>query len=255
MNIFKNDSFLLASIPIISFIGAYIFELGYANEFGYPHELIELDLKLIIISLFCSFILLVPAYAYYYTFLALFIRAEKEFRFIGASLTFSLPGVAMVYIAGMTNTFMNYFVVVCLLMGAIPLILALVKHRTLDWRKAFNAEATREGYAEVTSRFDDNAIPRARDKFYAFIFLCFAGAIFLFMIRGAGTITANMKTDYHTFYLDEKEVAIIAAYGDHLILGGVSEDMFDKSIFVISKSSDSIKDLKSARFENFLSRL
>ena len=74
----------------------------------------------------------------------------------------------------------------------------------------------------------------------------------IFVIRGVGIAVAHWKQIYDVFELDGDDVAIIAGYGENLILGGYDDQQFNGKIFVISKTSEKLTEITRVVFDDFL---
>lgn len=252
MDITKREIFL-ATTPILSFIGAYIFETGYADAFGYPHELIEIDLRATVISLILGISILTPAYLFYALFFTFALRPEIELRFIAMNFVYSIPALILAYALGFSSIEINLLLLFSVLLGLITPGWYIIKYRHLPWNEALKIAASTQGIKERNQHtFTEEIQLSARDRVYQAVFIIAVLAVFALMLRGAGSAVALWKSSYHTFLIKDQEVAILAAYGDTLILGGVTDDMFDGTISVIPKNSESIKQIRLAHMQRFL---
>lgn len=255
MDITKREIFLAAT-PILSFIGAYIFETGYADAFGYPYELIEIDLRATVISLILGISILAPAYLFYALVFTFALRPELELRFIAMNFVYSIPALILAYALGFSSIEINLLLLLSVLAGLIIPGWYIIKHRNLPWNEALKIAASTQGIKERNQHTSTEEIQlSARDRVYQAVFIIAVLAVLAvlaLMLRGAGSAVALWKSSYHTFLINDQEVAILAAYGDALVLGGVTDDMFNGTISVIPKNSESIKQIRLAHMQSFL---
>ena len=75
MNIFQKEGLLLAIVPLLGYMLAYIYELSYANRMGLPDDLIYISIEMILYS---TILLIV----FFSTTAALFFLLQKYTNFL-----------------------------------------------------------------------------------------------------------------------------------------------------------------------------
>lgn len=252
-NFFLKESVIISSLSILAFVAAFLFECGYSDAFGYDYVFIEIDLKKMVISILCIAICFFPLLIYFWIFFFLGLRKEKESRLIALQMVLPIPVLIFLYISGFDSKIMNWLLALSILLAAITFIRVLFKARKLGWHEAMSQIATAEGIKEFEGPRPKGREPRVIDKVIGFcVVLLFFVALGL-MVRGIGSAVAHWKNTYQTFTLDGEEVAIIAAYGERLIVGGVVGDQFNYKLSVVPKDSEKLIGLKIAYLPEFLS--
>ncbi|AZF00354.1 hypothetical protein C4J95_2893 [Pseudomonas orientalis] len=249
----KKDSFILASLPILSFVVALIFEMGYADAFGYDYYFIEVNLKVMVVALVCVIIVLLPLLIFLYAFLYLLKVDSKKTRAAALALMYPVFSMFGFYITGFQSNVIKLLLSCSLLYLAWTLAKLFFKARSKGWEQALEDYADSEGVQE-RSKVDG---PIKSMTFKDYLYMWAAVLVFilsiLFMIRGIGYGVAHWKTSYSTVMLDGEEYALVAAYGDNFVAAGVFEDRYNYKISIIPKDSEALKEIKSARFADFIS--
>jgi multisubunit Na+/H+ antiporter MnhF subunit len=250
-----KEAVLLAVLPVISFIWALLFEIGYADSFGYSYSLIEIDLKIMIVSLAASAAVLVPMAAFYILFVRLACSDLKSDRLLALELI--LPVVILIpcCIAGFGNKIFNV-----LLIGSLSFALskyAVIYLRALQygWTEAVARAALFEGLTDRPPTFRVKEKLGAKSVLTIYFVIALMLVVSGLMVRGVGTAAAHWKTGYQTFVMEGKEYAVIAAFGDLVVLGGVLEEHFNGLVSILPKNSEKLVELRGAYFKDFLSTL
>lgn len=250
-----REAVLLAFLPVLSFIWALLFEIGYADSFGYSYSFIAIDLKAMIVSLAVSAAILIPIAVFYAIFVRLASSDSRSDKLFALELI--LPVIILIpcCIAGFGNKILN-----AIFFGT--LIFAVSKYCVLGlytlrfgWSEAVARTARQEGLEEMPANFRVRLKIGTKGVFSIYVVVAIALIVSGLMVRGVGAAAAHWKTGYQTFIMDGKEYALIAAYDDLLILGGVVEEHFDGLISILPKNSDKLENLRGAYLKGFLSTL
>lgn len=250
----SKETVILAVLSVLSFIAALLFEKGYADSFGYDHSFIEIDIKATVISLACIVVAFIPLFIYLYVIFDLLAKWTKESRLLGMQIAFPIPMLILLYILGFQSKIAVFGLIISLLFAFFTLSKVLWKSRKLGWKDALSNVAISNGLRDFVGPNPkaENKTSTLSDDIVNFFKILIFFIIIGFMIRGVGVGVAYSKSEYQTFILDGEEVAIIASYGEIIIVGGITEDQFDRRISIIPKNSDKIKNITKAYFKEFI---
>ena len=248
-----KESVMISVLSILSFVAAYLFECGYADAFGYAHTFIEIDLKIMVISIFCVALALFPLFLYFWVFLSFGFKREKEPRLVALKMIVPIPVLIFFYITGFESKIMKWLLIVSALLALWTFIRVVYKARKLGWKQAVSEMAIAQGLKDFEGPRPKGGEPRVIDKIIAYCVMVLVLVAVGLMVRGVGGGVAHWKSNYQTFILDGEEVAILAAYGERVIVGGVTGDQFNTKLTVVPKDSEKLVDLKQAFFDGFLS--
>lgn len=254
MNFFLKESVIVSTLSILAFVAAFLFECGYADAFGYDYVFIVIDLKIMVISMVCVAIVSLPLGVYFWVFFSFGFRKEKEQRLIALQMILPIPVLIFLYISGFDSKIMFWLLCMALFLAFVTFLRVLFKARKLGWQEAMSHIATAEGIKEFEGPRPKVREPRVIDKVIGYCVILVILMALGLMVRGIGSAVAHWKSNYQTFVLDGEEVAIIAAYGERIIVGGVTADQFNTRITMVPKDSEKLIDLKNAYFTNFLSK-
>lgn len=244
---------MISTLSILSFVAAYLFECGYADAFGYAYTFIEIDLKVMIISVACLAIAFFPLVLYFWIFFSFGLKREKEPRLIALQMILPIPVLILLYVTGFDSTISRWLLFFATVLALWTFLKVVFKSRKLGWKVAMSEIAMAEGLKDFEGARPKGNEPRVIDKIIAYCAILFVLAAFGLMVRGIGNGVAHWKTNYQVFFLNGEEVAILAAYGERIIVGGVTGDQFNSKLTIVPKDSEKIIDLKNAYFERFLS--
>jgi hypothetical protein len=252
MSLIFREGVVLALAPVAAFWAALMFENGYADVFGISHELIDIDLRTMLISIFLVAAAFVPFMAFCFLLFDLGSRKEKELRWWAIQLLMILPMLICVYI-GSFQSIMSYFGLgLAVIFCVIAVVRVAWKARKIGWDAALSLSADAEGIKEYGTPRAKSGDPKIWDKMLGCLMVLFILAVFGFMITGVGGVVARIKSAYPTFDLDQKKVVILSGYGDRFVLGGVKDDRFDGITLVLPKNSEKLINVKNVRYENFI---
>lgn len=249
----NRDSFILASLPVLAFVVSFIFEMGYADAFGYDYYFIEVDLKVMVVALVCVVVVLLPLFVFLYAFLFLLKSDSKKIRAAALPMLYPVFSMFGFYITGFQSTVMKVFLSGSLVYLAWTLIKLFFKARSRGWEHALSEFAESEGVLERSKSENPDRSMMFRDYLYMWATVLIFTLSVVFMIRGIGFGVAHWKSNYSTVMLEGEEYALVAAYGDRFVAAGIFEDRYNYKISIIPKDSEVLKDIKSARFTDFIS--
>lgn len=251
-DLFVREGVVIAVLPVLSFMGALMFELGYAGEFGYSYSFITIDLKVMVVSLAVTIAVLIPIVAMSLGLLRVMVASSKEIRLLG--LEFVLPVIAIVgfCISGFSSSLFFIFFVSSFSFAVSKYSFILLKGLRYGFKQSLSKAAVSEGLT-------DTAVLRAQLGRIAFrkpfVILPVAAVVLIllaFMVRGVGQGFAHWKNDYQSVQLDGVEYAVLSAYDDLIILGGITEEQFNGVLAVYPKNSEKLANLRSAYLPDFL---
>ncbi|UHG95834.1 hypothetical protein [Pseudomonas sp. 7-41] len=248
----ERDGFVLAALPVLSFVVSLIFEMGYADAFGYDYFFIQIDLKAMVVALVCVVLLLMPLVVFLYAFIYLIQSDSRKVRV--AALPMICPVIAMLflYITGFQSTMMKWLLFISLGFLAFTLLRLLFKAKTKGWENALGEYADAEGVKDRSKSLGNKEL-RSQDYLYISLTIIVFISLVIFMIHGIGFGVAHWKTNYSTINHDGEEYALVASYGEKFIAAGVYDDRFNNKITIIPGDSEMLKDIKSARLDDFIS--
>ncbi|WP_425221756.1 hypothetical protein [Pseudomonas sp.] len=251
-NFIEKEAVILSLIPVVSFICALAFEFGYAEAFGYSSDFIEIDLKSTVLAMFGLVLVLFPFYIYMET---VFRLGSSEKRTHKALAMFMIGPLLLMFIA-LLSGFRRDIVNVALLCTAVAVVFCLVAYLLnvpkYGWNGAWEEMAKLDEVPDRESSKPERSQPGPADKVIAKFFLILSLIAIVFFVRGAGVAAAKWKQSFYVFKLGEKDVAILAGYGDNLVLGGYANGQFDGTTYLLPKSSGEIVGVSRVRFNEFL---
>lgn len=251
-DILSKEAVVLSAIPIFSFVFALAFELGYADAFGYSISFVDIDLKITVVALFVVFIIMYPLFMYVEALYRLGTSAKITSRYLAIQLVMPFPLLLSCFISAFSSVTVNILLgltsLLALSVGA-SYLLKVPKH---GWLGAWELAAKNGGVKEFSGDRPESGPANIVDKIFAKLFLVVVLVVFLSVIRGVGSTVAHLKTSYDIFDLDGNSVAILAGYGDRLVLGSYSGNQFDGKVFILSKSSEKLNGVSRVVFQKFL---
>lgn len=249
-----RDSLFVASMPVLSFMGAYLFEMGYADAFGYDYYFIELNIKSIVLGLVCVVAIFWPGAFIIFAMVQVIKEHGRIGRAIASPFIFTVFGIFGFIASGLESQFMKWFTISAVAFALFKLALVYIKLRWIGVSDALEKFATSEGILTFVGPPSPPSKPRVLDKltacFMLTVILVFAG----FLIRGAGVGTAHLKSSYTVIEYESHEYALVAVYGDTMVLAGITEEAHNKEILLKNKSSSSPFSVRNAYFPKFTSK-
>ncbi len=252
MSILFREGVMLAVAPVIAFGVALMFETGYADAFGISHELIDVDLRGMIISAIVVLFAFIPFISCTYFLFHLGTRRERIIRWWAIQLMMVLPMLISIYVSGFTSYLAYAGLGLALAFGSIAVMNVAWRARKIGWKEAFEKAADSEGIKEFSGQRPASKPPRIWDKLLACIIVLFLFTVLALMIQGVGKGVAKFKSAYPTFTMDGKPYAILSGYGDRFVLGGIEDNSFDGNISVVPKNSEKLTNISVKRYDNFL---
>lgn len=254
-NILKSDAFLLALFPVLAFICAFLFEMGYSDAFGYPYSLIEIDLKSTVVSLFLTVLVLCPVLFVFVVFFRFGFSDSTPGRIFALPLVGFIVSLIFSCISGFQEKILNWILLFCLLYAISRYLEFAFQVHRFGWSAAVSSTAKRYGIKPRRNEPSTNEPLDLENLIKLYLFLLGALIVLGLMIRGVGVAAANWRNSYQVIIIEKNEYAVLSVYGDLFVLGGVYDDQFDKQIVTVSKSADKPREFRRAHFPDFLSRL
>lgn len=249
---FLRESVLLAVLPLVSFVGALLFEVGYAGEFGYSYSFISIDLKTMIVSIACSVVVLIPVFLFSIGVLRVLSDTSKEVRVLG--LEFFLPVIALigVCVTGFSSRVFIIFLISSLTFAISKYAFIILKGFKYGLKGALSRAAESEGLTDRAIVREGLRKLNLENKWIFHILLAMVLILLVFMVRGVGQGFAKWRSDYQTVNMNGGEYAILSAYGDLVVLGGVYDEQFNGVISIVPRNSERLAELRSAYLPSFL---
>lgn len=249
-----RDSLLVASMPVLSFIGAYLFEVGYADVFGYDHYFIELNIKSIVLGLVCVVAIFWPCVL----LILAMVHVIKDHGRIGraVAIPFLFPAFGMVgfVMTGLQSQFMMWFTIATAFIAIAQLSWVYVRFRWMGTSDAFEKFAIAQGVSTFVGPPAPSTKPKVLDKLTAYFMMTLLLVLAGLLVRGAGVGVAHLKTSYTVLEFESQEYALVAVYGDTMILAGITAESHNKEIVIKSRSSSKPFKVKAAYFPSFTSK-
>lgn len=249
-----TEGLAIAFFPVIAFASALIFEIGYADAFDYSYEFIDVDLKLTIFAMFWICLILAPFFAYCCFFLWAARRGGLGARLIAFQMVLPLPMLVGWYMTGFQSHYFAIGTAVTFLIWIIPLARFSYFWLRYDLSGAIEKLARSDGIqAEPRHPLKSDELAWY-DKIFSVVFLVVIILILAVMARGAGSFVAYSKSGFPSFFSDGKEYAILSAYADRFVVGGVTDGKFDGNVYIFAKNSERLVNVRKKYYDNFLSR-
>lgn len=249
---FLRESVLLAVLPLVSFVGALLFEVGYAGEFGYSYSFISIDLKAMVVSLACSVVILIPVLLFSVGVFRIMSDTSKEVRVLG--LEFFLPVIALigVCITGFSSRMFILFFLSSLTFAVSKYAFIILKGLKYGLKGSLSRAAESEGLTDRSIVREGLAKLDLGNKWIFHILLAVVLVLLAFMVRGAGQGFAQWRSDYQTVNMNGGEYAILSAYGDLVVLGGIYDEQFNGVISIVPRNSEKLVELRNAYLPSYL---
>ncbi|KTB93680.1 hypothetical protein [Pseudomonas syringae] len=255
MSLIFREGVILSIAPVLAYVTAWMFEIGYAEFYGISFELIEVDLKAIIISMLVCLVTLLPFLAFTCLFLYLgVLKRSRKSRWWALHLTFVWFSSIILYISSFDSLIAWVGLALSLLLMAISFLRVAWMARSLGWDEAFSKAADGESIHNFEGPPPDSAAPTVRQTIMSVIALLGSVLIACLMIKGVGGRAAMIKTAFPTFVMDGKSYVVLAGYGDRFVLGGIVNGQFDENTLVIPKNSEKIINLKAVYYESLYNK-
>lgn len=255
MSLIFREGVILSIAPVLAYVTAWMFELGYADFYGISFELVEIDLKSTIISLLICLVTLLPFFAFTCLFLYLgFLNRSRKSRWWALQLMFVWFSSIGLYISSFDSLIAWSGLVLSLFFMAISFLRVAWMARSVGWDDAFSKAADGESISKFEGSPPEPAPPTVRQTLMSVIALLGSVLIACLMIKGIGGRAAMIKTAFPTFVMDGKSYVVLAGYGDRFVLGGIADGHFNGSTLVIPKNSEKIINLKAVYYEDLYNK-
>lgn len=252
-NFIEKEAVMLSLIPVLSFMCALAFEFGYAEAFGYSSDFIEIDLKSTVMAMFGLGVVLFPFYIYLELMIRLVASENVTHKSIAMSLFLPFPLMLLALVSGFRGDMVKLTLIATCVGGIIWVMAYLLKVPKFGWKGAWEEMVKLDRADAPRNTNPVKSEPGPTDEVIAKVVLFFLLIVLIFLVRGAGIAAAKWKQSYDVFKLGEKDVAILAGYGDNLVLGGYANGQFDGTTYLLPKSSGEIVGVSRVRFNQFIS--
>jgi len=223
-----NSAIYILLLTVVSYAGAYIYELSYLKNFAAPSEFIKVNINQLIISglaiTFISTLILQIM-----SFFAIFTKEhfkESCFAFIFEKygITF-FPVIILSFLSDMSYLSMFYFIIITHPMMWIHLISAIfMKKRFGSYKEAFFHSVD----IEVKPGLESDGVKAANYSNYTYII--FFSFYFLFAAGVAGYQSSANKDE---FLVDNKNRILLRSYDGTAIMGFMDKEKLTQR-FVIA---------------------
>lgn len=255
MKIKITEGMLIAFFPVFAFLSALAFEMGYADTFDYSHDLIDVDLKLMLAAMTAIVLFFAPLFIYCYGFVWAARRGSLGARVIALQMLLPLPLLVVWYMTG----FQSRLTAMALLGAILTWLIPLARFCWLWLRHGFADAVEKLARSQGVKDKPTYPLKAPHIVWYDKIFALFMLAVFVLMLavmaRGVGSFVAHNKSSFSTFFSEGKEYAILSAYADRFVVSGVVDGAFDGNVYVFAKNSERLVNVKAKRYENFLGRV
>ncbi|GFZ70607.1 hypothetical protein PSE10C_13490 [Pseudomonas amygdali pv. eriobotryae] len=252
MDFMRKEGFLLAVLSIAAFWVSYMFETGYADAFGISHELIDIDLKTMVVAIAAVLFSFIPLIGYCYVMIKLGTKKSRHTRWFAIKMVLPFPMLLSLYLTGFTSVFVWSSLALTIFFSCVSVVVVAFKARKIGWYQALATAADSEGIKEISGQRELSGQSTIWDKLLGVVMVFFLFTVISLCVRGVGVGSAYIKNSYPSFGMDGKTYAILANYGDRFVLGGVDNGHYDFNTYVIPKNSEKIINLKLVRYSDFL---
>jgi hypothetical protein len=254
MSLIFREGVILSVAPVVAYVTAWMFEIGYAEVYGISFELIEIDLKAILISLLVCLVTLLPFLVFTCFFLYLGLNRNRKGRWWALQLIFVWMSSIGLYISSFDSQIAWAGLALALLFMAVSFLRVAWMARRVGWDEAFSTAADGENIRRFDGPPAEAAAPTIKQTLISIVAILGTLLIACLMIKGVGGRAAVIKTAFPTFVMDGKSYVVLAGYGDRFVLGGISNGHFDGNTLVIPKNSEKIINLKAVYYESLYSK-
>lgn len=255
MSLIFREGVVLSVAPVVAYVTAWMFEIGYAEAFGISFELIEVDLKAILISLLICLVTLLPFLAFTCLFLYMgFVNRNRRSRWWALQLMFVWFTSISLYITSFYSLFAWAGWILSLFFLAIAFLRVAWMARRVGWDEAFSKAADGENIRNFDGVQPETNAPTVWQTLKSVVAVFGIVLIVCLMIKGVGGRAAMFKTAFPTFAMEGKSYVVLAGYGDRFVLGGIADGHFDGNTSVLPKNSEKIVNLKAVYYESLYSK-
>lgn len=229
---YTSEGYVLAAVPVLGWFAALSYEKGYANYYSYPLELIQVDLKSVLLSLM-AIVLYVSVILFFLDLVSKGLRSENVFlKSLGKIGIFCVVPMFGAFILALDRgqlyvLLMVSIIALCFLY--VPPIFG--KEGSYIERLSKEVDGFRP-FGMSAEHFDIRRSDLSAHSRFSLL-ICF-GLIFYGLCYGAGGFEAQRKEDFYLHEFNGSSYVVLASYGDLIIysrLDGkkVTEDILVKS--------------------------
>ena len=248
----SRESFLLAGIPVLAFMLAFAFEIGYADAFNYSYSFIKIDLKVITVAMFVILLAILPLYLYIRIFIALAQSSKKHHRYLSVTMSLPLPLVLLAYASGFNKTIVVTLTILVIISLVVLLVDVLIRVPSHGWRKAIDLIAAKEGYVDLEGPRPESPPPGIINKLIAEAIIVFIIIVIFGLVRGVGVRIAHDRVEFNVVAIESENFVVLSGYDDRLVLGGVTSGKYNGRLALIPSDSAILMNIKVEKFPKFL---
>jgi hypothetical protein len=225
-----SENWFVAVLPVVGFMVALAFDYGYASYFGFPYEIIQIDLKRTLIATAACF-----AFSMYIVVYLEFVRmnlVKRHYaaRIIANVLTFGLLPFILCVVTGFEQTSIKIFIASISVSAAyyfVRFLLSLLRKETKDLLvELLDDEET-----------ESDGIPLLRAIGGVFVLMLIGASV----CAGAGKWFASARSNFSAFDYKNSSYIVVAIYNETIVaveLDKKSKTRSKNSIFVDVKSDE-----------------
>lgn len=249
-----SEGMALASFPVFGFIAALLFEMGYADAFGYSYDLIDIDLKLTLAAMAVIALIFTPLFIYCWFMLWAARRGGVLGKLAAIQMAMPLPMLIMWYMTGFQSRNLAIGLMVAALVALLPLIKLGYLCLRHDLPMALGIMAASQQINAGAGKGADRQVAWY-DKVFAIFMLALCAVVLVVMTYGVGSFFAYNKSRFSMFISEGKEYVILSAYADRFVVGGITGKVFNGNVYVFAKNSERLINVRKKRYDSFWSRL
>lgn len=246
-----TEGIVIAAFPVFGFISALMFEMGYADAFGYSHELIDIDLKLTLVAMALIALVLAPLVIYCWAFWWSASRGGAGGRLVSFQMILPLPMLICWYMTGFQSANLAVGLGISVFIAMLPLIKLAYLCLRHDFSMALDIMVAAQRLRAKPEKKAGGSNVAWYEKAFAVLLLSVCVIALALMARGVGSLVAHNKSAFSMFVSDSKEYVILSAYADRFVVGGIANNAFDGNIYVFAKNSERLINIRVKRYDNF----
>lgn len=203
-----GDNLLLAIIPVLGYIVALSYEYGYANYFGYPKELIVVDLEMTLSS---SLIVAIYLWAIVVA-LQFYSSMFKKDNFLTVTIRYMFLFSILPFFGMFASAFDPVFVYLFLFSNVIALLFCIIS--PLFHMKNVSYY---EAYLKCNSNGPVASGSNDGKSNFSYGVVLFILIILIAICSGAGRMSAEDKKSFHQFTHSKQDYILVAEYSGKII--------------------------------------
>ncbi len=227
---YTSEGYVLAFIPILGWLAALGYERGYADYYSYPIELIEVDLKIVLLSLMAIVVYVNLIFLFLDTIKRLLGSEHAFYRSLGTAGVFCLVPLLGAFLLGFERGQLYVLAMALASASCFLYVPPLFGKEGTYIERLSNKVDEFKSFAEFGRQFD---ITRDNISIYSrfSLLLCF-GFIFYGLCHGAGGFVAKRKMDFYLYEFQGAKYVVLASYGDLMVYSRLENDIVTENILV-----------------------